>query len=511
MGREEITMSQEISNFSKETVRLRFADHDAIGKAAEKAYEEDPILAVKLFFQIGDIRGGKGERDIFNACMDFLVEKHPSVAVELLPLIPLYTRWDYLLRLTDSDNEEIATQATKLITEQFHDDLRLLQAGETAHISMLAKWMPSLQADREDKSKARRLLKALKMQDREYLKALTTLREYLNTLEKRLASKSLDSIMFERMTSIQQLRYSNYLKNVMSEKRHSDVQAVLRGEASWNAQTLNPLDVCHDYLENDWSGEFDIDEDFEALWSLIPDSTSGNGKTLVVRDGSGSMTRLIGKDTAADMLEASSALAIYFAEKLNGPLKNKFLTFSENPQIVDMSQCANLAERLRTCYRYDECANVDVRETYDVLLNAAVSEGLKQEELPAYLLILNDMEFDTARGADWDEDHAEAHKTLFNAIHGKWKEAGYQAPTLVFWNLSVPRVASPEIDSENGVIFLNGFSKDALAKVMAGEFDQISETAEEKSMEDPMAQLLQKLSRPRYAAVEQAVIRALKN
>ena len=68
-------------DFNARTTELRFAEQERTIEAAAKAYDEDALLAIKLFFQIGDIRGGKGERDVFNACMDFLAEKHPEIAV----------------------------------------------------------------------------------------------------------------------------------------------------------------------------------------------------------------------------------------------------------------------------------------------------------------------------------------------------------------------------------------------------------------------------------------------
>jgi len=107
-------------DFNARATEFRHADHDTLLRIAQIAYAEDPLLAVKLFFQTGDIRAGKGERNIFNACMDFLVKEHPAVALEVLPLIPEYTRWDYLIRLATSENSGIAKAATRLVCDQFH-------------------------------------------------------------------------------------------------------------------------------------------------------------------------------------------------------------------------------------------------------------------------------------------------------------------------------------------------------------------------------------------------------
>ncbi|MBP5282113.1 MAG: DUF2828 family protein [Lachnospiraceae bacterium] len=481
-------------DFNARANALRYSDKAQTEEAAAKTYSEDALLAVKLFFLTGDIRGGKGERDVFNACMDFLVSKHPVVAVELLPLIPVYTRWDYLIRLTLAENEKIAAEATRLVTEQFQDDLKIVREGiKGTDISLLAKWMPSLQTKKaEDKPKVRHLLKALHMQERDYRHALSELRDRLST------AGQPQKPMF----------YSAYLKRVIAEKRHTYLKSVLRGESKLSPSALNPLSICHNYLEDALDDGFAINEDFEALWSILPAPDSGNGKLLVVRDGSDSMTRSIGKETSANMLETATALSVYCGEKLPGAFHDKFITFSEQPQLVDMSACESLCDRLKLCYKYDERATIDVAATYDLLLDTAVSEHLKQDDLPSSLMIISDMEFDVARGADWDEDHVVGRKTLFEKILKKWKEAGYEMPKLVYWNLNGK--CSLRAETENDAVYLTGFSAEELTKILSEDFSQVSEPVAAEALISPKDQLIAKLSQSRYDAVEEAVKRAFR-
>lgn len=500
---------------------LRYAPAEEIYAAARLAFSEDPLLALKLFFQIGDVRGGRGERAIFNSCMDFLVSEHPSVALELLSLIPEYTRWDHLVRLTVSGNKEVSERATGLVLEQFQKDLaevRSAKEGEAAHISLLGKWLPSLQTKKaQEKAIVRHLLKALKLQEREYRHALSKLREHLHVIEKYMSAKEYDSIDMETLTAKQQLRYSAFFRKAMAEKRHAYIQAVLRGETKMNASVLNPLDICHDYLRLNG-----LNEDYEALWSLLPDRTCGNGNTLVVRDGSYSMTSRLGQGSSATMLEAATAMALYCAERLSGPFRDHFITFSNCPELISLENCKSLAERLHLMKLCDDCSNTDIEATFDLILDCAVSGNLRQEELPAYLLILSDMEFDEARSEYGVK--VLSRQTLFETIRKKWDLAGYRVPTLVFWNLNGHRTTFPEIDSENGVIYLSGFSTSELTMVMAGEFERLCEITEQETVVDketgeekvitrttvqkeiasPLEQLTLKLSKKRYDAVETA-------
>lgn len=530
------TTGNALVDFNARTTELRYADSDVVKVVMAKAYAEDPIKAVKLLFQNGDIREGKGERKIFNNCMDWLVDNHPMVAIEVLPLIPEYTRWDYLVRHTISANEKVSECATDIVVKQFEVDrcaAEKLDEGELVNISLLAKWMPSLQTKKSNhKAIVRHLLKALHMQERDYRKILSVLRGHLNVIEKAMSCRDYDAIDMEKMTSKQQLRYAAFMKRVMAEKRHEYIQAVLRGEKKMNTSVLNPLEIYHSYQNNTktdrWSRTFEYSEDYEALWSLLPDHTSGNGNTLVIRDGSYSMTSQIGQGSSATMLDAASAMSIYCAERLNGAFKNKFITFSSRPQFVDMSECKNLYEKMELLSHFDDCSNTDIEATFDLILFTAIENELSQDELPSYLMILSDMEFDAARGASrWDAGIS--RDTLFETIRKKWNIAGYKMPTLVFWQLNGRRTLYPEIDEKNGIVFLSGFTTTELELVMAGKYEEIVEVTEEvkefdaetgemttviKSMEQkrmlsPKEQLDLKLSADRYNAVESAVVRGI--
>lgn len=507
-------------DFNARATEFRNAHESVIFDAAVMAFAENPVDFVKLVFQTGDIKGGKGERRSFNICMDWLVATHPYIAMEVLSLIPEFTRWDNLVRHIVSENKEIREYATSIVVEQFKKDLDTVRASkedEMVHISLLAKWMPSLQTKKSsDKILVRHLLRSLHMQEREYRKALSELRSHLNIIEKAMSAKDYKAIDMTKLSSKQQLRYAKFFNRVMQEERHEYIQAVLRGEKKMNASVLNPLEIYHEYIKKS-RGVVSYNEDYEALWSLISDKTAGNGNTLVIRDGSFSMKVGFIRNSNATMLDAASAMAIYCAEHMTGPLKNKFITFSSRPQIVDLSECHTLAEKINHLFRYNDCTNTNIEATFDLILNAAIEGNLSQDEIPSYLLIMSDMEFDRARTFE-----SRSRAVLFDLIREKWNAAGYEMPTLVFWQLNGKRTIYPEIDSKNGIIFLSGFSVNELELVMAGRYEDVKmveeatkeveaiyENREEKVFLTPIQQLERKLANPRYDVVEDAVRRGL--
>jgi hypothetical protein len=190
----------------------------------------------------------------------------------------------------------------------------------------------------------------------------------------------------------------------------------------------------------------------------------GASGTIVVRDGSGSMTVRIPNSTTT-ALDVASALSVYFSEKLSGEFKDKFITFSENPRLVDLSGAKDLYEKYSIVERYTECANTDIEKTFDLVLDTAVRHQIPQEELPKQILIISDMEFDYAHRVNWQTPNDEQ---LFTTIAKKYAAAGYKLPKCVFWNVNSRTGAIPMTQNENGVILVAGYST-AIAKMVLCE------------------------------------------
>ena len=484
---------------------LRFAAKAQLEELAAKAYDEDALLAVKLFFQTGDVRGGKGESAIFDACLSFLAKERPALLKELLPLIPLYARWDALLPFTADENVEIAGEAAAIVAGQLHDDvasLQALQKGERAKVSSLAKYLPTVPVKKaEDKNVLTALLKASNLSEREYVSALSELTAYLNEKQ----SSKRESAKLEAYATRQLLPYTAFLYKTISAKFHAYVTSLQDKTLEPSAKDVSPIEICHAYEIGDWRGIFTPNADYEALWAMLPKEETR--KTLVVRDGSMSMTRLLCDSSHATMLEAADALTIYFSERLTGSFKNKFITFSVKPRLVSLTTAEALSDRLGLIESHEECNNMDFTAVLDLILDAAVSEILKQEDLPSYILFLTDMDFDVARGSGWDmegTDVAGNRKALFESIQNKWKIAGYQMPKIVFWNLN-GKADGATPGSENGILYINGYRPEMLEEVLSEGYEKaksIAATEPEVSEATAMNQLTAKLNSERYDLIE---------
>jgi hypothetical protein len=201
---------------------------------------------------------------------------------------------------------------------------------------------------------------------------------------------------------------------------------------------------------------------------------------MVVADGSGSMTSTI-SGTNVSALSVANALAIYFAERAKGPYANKYITFSSRPQYVDFNGCATLRSKLAVALKHDEVASTNVEAVFDLVLKTAVQNGLKQADLPAQILILSDMEFNSAVSYGFG-------RTLMETIAAKYARYGYKLPKLVFWNIMSRTGTIPVKENELGVSLVSGFSANIMKMVMANETD-------------PYVQLVKLLKGKRYEVI----------
>ena len=120
---------------------LRNAEPDRIVSLFLKAYISSPDYAMKALFYARDIRMGLGERRIFRICLKFMAHKYPQSIRKNIPYIAEYGRFDDLLELFDTPCE---TDMLSYIKGVLDEDSALMEKG--MGVSLLAKWLPSVNA-----------------------------------------------------------------------------------------------------------------------------------------------------------------------------------------------------------------------------------------------------------------------------------------------------------------------------------------------------------------------------
>ncbi len=443
---------------------LRSASEHDISQRFTKAFFEDKLMAMKWLFYARDVRGGLGERRLFRACMVPLAKEFPEYVAPVVALVPEYGRWDDLWCLLDTP---VCDCVTGLVKEQLYDDAQ--NAAEGKPISLLAKWMPRCKtSSKQTRHYAQILRKAVGMTERQYQHTLANLSRYLLVVEQQMTAKQWEEIDYQRVPSRANLQYNSAFLRHDEDRRRAFLGAVEKGEAKINASVLFPHDIVHRY---GYAGS--TDANLEVLWKNLPDTVQGCGNTIVVADGSGSMRVRVG-NTDVSALEVANSLAIYFAERSSGQFKDQYITFSEHPQLVDLSRGKNLREKLRIAATHNEVANTNIEAVFDLILTTAINKHMDQSDLPANILIISDMEFDgcATTGAishdRWGYSRRVAPTPrLFEVIAQRYAEAGYQIPRLVFWNVNSRSGTIPVKENDLGVALVSGFSPNIGKKKIA--------------------------------------------
>lgn len=468
---------------------LRSKSDEEIIDLFKKAFFEDKILAIKWIFFARDIRGGLGERRLFRVIIKFLADYDPEMVKKLIPLIPKYGRYDDIFVLLD--NDEVLSDVINYIQKQFFQDIIDLQNNRP--VSLMAKWLPSVNASSEKSKRYSKIIrKGLGMTEAEYRKNLSALRKYIYVVECKMSSKNWSDINYEHVPSRANLIYKNAFLRNDYQRRCEYLSKLEKGEAKINSSVLYPHDIVYKYISREyWSSNTKpYDAAIEAMWRNLPNMVNdiSNGNTIVVADGSGSMIRSIDRSSDVTALEVAISLAIYFAEHSSGEFKDKYITFSENPQFVDFSKANSLKEKIDIALINKEVANTNIERVFSLILNTAIANHMDQSDIPDNILIISDMEFDECATCD----HEKVSNRLFSEISNSYELFGYKLPRLIFWNINSRTNTIPIKENELGVALVSGFSINVCKMIMSGKTD-------------PYECLIEVLNSERYNQIEDVI------
>lgn len=289
------------------------------------------------------------------------------------------------------------------------------------------------------------------MSEAEYRKALSALRARIRILENYLRESDY-SFDYSRQPSRAMFKYRKAFLRNDEERYRAFMNKVSTGEATLHTGGLMPYDI----VQSAYRATQEERPALNATWTALEDFTKDDN-ALVVADGSGSMYS--GSPMAAAVAQS---LAIYFAEHNHGAFHNHFITFSSNPQLVEIKG-SDIVEKVLYCRSFNEVADTNIQKVYELILQTALRHHLPQSELPSTLYIISDMEFNYCT-RDASLSNFEYAKNLY-ASHG------YRLPAVVFWNVQSRREQQPVTMNEQGVALVSGFSPRIFSQVISGDTD----------------------------------------
>ena len=415
-----------------------------------RAFAENKDIAVKSLFFARDIRGGLGERKVFRVILNWLACNSPETVRKNLPYIAEYGRYDDLLSLfgTPVEKDMIA-----FVKEQLNKDMLALENG--GEVSLLAKWLPSVNASNKTTVlMAKKIARYFGIDDATYRKILVRLRAHIKIIENNLRERDY-TFDYEKQPSKAMFKYRQAFIRNDGERYKAFLNRVSTGEAKLNAEVLAPYEIITPFFRKQVTDEERIS--INTTWESQLDYTNDEN-ALVVIDGSGSMY-------GGEPMPATVALSlgICFAEKNKGAFKNHFITFSENPQLVNIKG-EDILDKVCYCHSFNEVANTNIQKVFELVLDAAKKNNVPQNELPKRLYIVSDMEF------DWCT--RDASLTNFEYAKKLFEDAGYKLPEVVFWNVASRNRQQPVSKNEQGVLLVSGCTPRIFSMVADGSLSE---------------------------------------
>lgn len=402
-------------------------------QAFERAFNADRQLAVRVLLWARDAREGAGERTTFRNILHWLERRHPAVAAALVRAgaVQRFGRWDDMLHL----------QSAVVWPEVQAQVLTALRAGDR----LAAKWMPRQGVI------AAKLRIALGASEATWRRGIA---EASDTVEQRMCAGDWAAIEFAKVPSVAAARLQKAFRAHEAERFDAFLESVKAGTAKMNAGAVFPHDIVK-------AAEHD-DAAATVQWTQLPRPVLA-GSALVLADVSGSMGCPVSGNTTA--LDVCVALALLLSENLPEPFRNQVVTFSSKPSWHAV-EGASLRERAVSLRGAAWGMNTDIQAAYDLVLARAKAARAAGVEfvMPTTFVVLSDMEFDSPgiRG-----------RTNHQVLERKFKAAGFDVPTLVYWNLN-GRSGNVPAGSNPGVVLVSGYSPRIANIVLSGAFDQLT-------------------------------------
>ena len=475
------TKSDLLDMFAMGAAMRKRSDADVI-LMFRKAFAENPVYALKCLFYIRDVRGGQGERRFFRVAMKDLATYNTDTARRNLEHIPFYGRWDDLYIFVGTPLE---ADAFALIKKQLALDVQCKTP------SLLAKWLKSENTSSKDSRYLANKTRAyLGMSHKQYRKTLSILRERINVLERLMSAGKWDEIEFDKIPSRAGMIYKNaFARHDLERAKNENVQtyADFAKDATKkvNAKVLYPYECVaeavkaagvnygygYNYNKTNYADAETNRAMINKYWDNLADYfNKANFNGLAVVDTSASMR---GADASAPINVAIS-LGMYCAEKASGPFAGHYVSFSSRPQLIAV-EGTDFVDKVYRIYKTNLCENTNIEATFDLLLNTAIANHCTQDDLPQNIIVISDMEFDSATRSGWYGGHngftinSNNAETVMEGVAKKWASHGYQLPHLVFWNVDARQNNIP-MDLGNGrVSYVSGFSPSIFETLMTGK------------------------------------------
>jgi AraC-like DNA-binding protein len=396
----------------------RTMEESVIQNMLVKAYAENKFLTLKVIFWAGDIRGGQGERRFLRIALKWLETYHNSVLEQLLHFVPEFNRWDSLFELSSDKS------------------LQLIHKALADKNQLCAKWMPRKKQYDNFASKFR---KRFGLTPKQYRQLIV---ENTNVVETQMCKKEWSEIEYKKIPSVAFSKYRKAWARNDGERFKQFIDDVNAGKQKIHASVIFPHDIYKSYKAG---GD---ESSINAQWNCLPNYLENSEERILpVCDVSGSMT--------GTPMDISVSLGLYFSERNKSVFKDAFITFSETPKLHHLK--GELSQRIKQLESADWGMSTNLVAVFELILNAAVTNKLSNDDLPTMIVIISDMEFNMASKS----------QTNFEFIDKAFAKHEYIRPSLIFWNVNGRENNVPVNKNDKNVALVSGCSPVTIKSILS--------------------------------------------
>lgn len=474
-----------------------------------------------LTFQTRDVRGGKGERDLFYKLIYAIYRRKPTLVHEFIHLIPHYGSWFDMWEVYKKCRGLILV-ILKCVKKQYTEDYRNYNNKSYEKMSLLTKWLP-----RENSKTYPGLAKTFadhlfsevqnpRARLMKYRKQVSQMNKALKTVEINMCDGTWAEIVPKnvpgRNMKLHKRAFLNLKKDVDAirfpddEDRNTCRENFMQYVASLKkgavrakgANVIYPHEIVQEMMVNyKSSDEIDI---LQGQWNSIREETKKQGgfrRMVPMCDFSGSM------DGLPKVISAS--LGLLLSEVNHPAFCDAILTFDSNPSWITFDKEEPLFAKVKQLYAsaLGQGLSTDFHKACMAILKKMVDHKVPVGEEPEDLVVLTDMGWDDASKVEASRfSHNRPSPFLLEDIQQRFQEAGeavwgpgqgWKVPRIIVWNLRAEFKDFHAKATTPGVLTLSGWSPSVLKALQAGNVDVIN----------PMTGLRFLLDDPRYDPVRE--------
>jgi hypothetical protein len=486
----------------------------------EKCWAVNPKKTVAIIFNGRDRLKGKKEKTVSNQAMLWLRDNKPYTYMNnISTYVNKYGRWKDLLYIcyeNEGDGMIDKNYELTMFADKLRDDLSDLKisemvASEPANaanaddetvaeepvsepvsepacpkkvksVSLCAKWAPS-ENDRNDSRKhfAKKIATILYGRDdakkmEKYRKEyLAPLRNKINIVEKLMCNNEWDKINYEGVPGVASRRLHKAFSNHDSDRYCDYLAKVRSGDAKINITGILPHELANYYVNlRSTQDEYEENETIELQWRAVVNDVKSSGilgNSLAIIDLSGSMFSASNGSVPA---QVAISLGIITSMCCKGLFKNKFITFSDTPELVSLIPDdlykeyteKDIEPSLYTCFKslvdVEFGYNTNFVKSCEMIIKYGKEHNIADTDMPKKLFIFTDMQFDEAT-VDVVGKEQNGIEVLYKTIVKLFKAADYTAPKFIFWNLNSSHKQSFPVNCKTeGTAMISGFSEQLL-------------------------------------------------